>query len=365
MALLNPLVYKDNAHRPLDPATDKIGPTALSLSAVSGNVLSAQADGLYVGAYPSAASVVYVATAGVNAAGRGTRAAPLQTIDYAMANVVAKSLQFPGTAFTIALQAGDSFTLTGRYSIPSSSSLVITFFGDAVYGDFDSPAINGTVNPSLMATLNRPVINQVVTQVNGRYVSNGFDSGNLRLEGVQVNLAANPSGSPAQDAFGMMDFHFAVFSPDTILDLVGTIVNRTDQNSVGGIFGVGGRGNGFLRQYGSQFRIQGAIADASAGMSATQLASRVHFVHMYRDYSNTDTRMYTNAVFPSSATSSNGTGLTKLTWSDALSGTLPQGATLASFPALADAQFGFRNYVTGLVRDQQSRPLNILSSRLF
>lgn len=365
MALLNPLVYKNNAHQPIDPAVDTLNPLSIAISSGPGNQLAQQADGLYVGPYKNGTNVVYVSAAGTNASGFGTKIAPVQTLDYALSAIALQSLQFPGSTFVIALKAGETFSLTGRYSIPATSQLTVTFYGDAVYGDYDSPLVNGVVLPASMATLSRPSITQAITQVNSKYVSNGFDNGTLRLEGVQINLAAAPVGPPANSAYGMMDFYFVSSGVGSLLDLVGSVVNRTDINSVGGVYGVGGRSRGTLRQFATQFRIQGAIADAAAGMSAAQLASRTHFVHMYLDFPGADTREYTYPVFPSSTTTSNGSGLSDLTWSDTNVGVLPQGNTLPSFPLLADVQFGFRNYVSGLVRDQQARPLNILSSRLF
>jgi len=364
MALQNPLIYKDNAHKPLDPSVDTINPQAIAISTASNNQLRAGADGLYVGT-TFIASTVYVAAAGVDDLLHGTKAAPFKTLDYAVTQVLNFNLSNPGANTVIALKAGETFTLTGRRTIPALSSLTLSFYGDPVYGDYNSALINGTALPASMANVSRPVITQVVSLVNGKYVSNGFDSGTLRLEGIQLNLAAVPAGSPANSAYGLMDFHYNVSSYPATLDLYGSIINRTDQNSVGGVMGVAGRGRSYLRQFASQFLIQGAIADASAAMSAPQLASRVHFIHMYRDFPGGDQQPYTIPVFPSAASSSNGSGLMELTWSDATLGTLPQGNTLTSFPLLSDVQFGFRNYVSGLVRDQQSRPLNVLSSRLF
>lgn len=365
MALVNPLIYKDNAHKPLDPTVDQLTPSSIPVSTVPGNILQTRSNGLYVGPNATGTSVVYVAAAGTDASGFGSKATPLKTLDYALTQVALVNLQFPGSTFVIALKAGETFAVTGRYFIPPQSSLTITFYGDATYGDYDSALINGTTLPATMATLSRPVINQVVTQSNGRYISNGFNNGTLRLEGVTINLAAAPAGPPPQANYGMMDFYFISSGAGSVLDLVGTVVNRADQNSVGGIYGVGGRSRGTLRQMATQFQIAGVPANAAAGLTAPQLASRVHFLHLYLDYPGSDMREYTNPVFPSSATSSNGTGITDLLWSDTTLGALPQGNTLASFPLLSDPQFGFRNYVTGLVRDQQQRPLNMISGRLF
>lgn len=365
MALQNPLIYKDNAHKPIDPAVDAINPAAIALSTAPNNQLRAGADGLYVGtSYIS--SIVYVAAAGVDDLLHGTKAAPFKTLDFAFAQVLNFNLTNPGAVSVIALKAGETFTITGRHFIPVLSSLTLTFYGDATYGDFNSPLVNGTVLPAMMANLNRPIITQTVLQTNGYYISNGFTNGTLRLEGVQVNLAATPAGPPPNSSYGAMDFFYVSGGASTsMLDLVGTVINRADANSVGGIYGVGGRNRAALRQLASQFRIAGVPANASAGLTAAQLASRVHFLHMYLDYPGSDVRDYSNPVFPSSATSSNGTGLTELTWSDTTTATLPQGATLPSFPTLADPQFGFRNYITGLTRDQQQRPLNFISGRLF
>lgn len=365
MALQNPLIYKDNAHKPLDPATDQVSPYAIALSAVPDNLIQPRSNGLYVGPNSVGTSRVYVAASGTDADGFGTKAAPLKTLDYALTQAALVNLRFPGSTFVIALKAGETFALTGRQFIPALSNLTITFYGDAVYGDYDSPLINGTTLPALMATLSRPVINQVITQSNGKYISNGFNNGTLRLEGVQINLAAAPAGPPPNTNYGMMDFFYISSGAGSVLDLVGAIVNRADANSVGGIYGVGGRSRGTLRQIATQFQIAGVPANAAAGLTASQLASRIHFLHLYLDYPGADTREYSNPVFPSSATSSNGTGLTDLLWSDTTLGTLPQGNTLTSFPLLSDVQFGFRNYITGLIRDQQQRPLNIISGRLF
>jgi hypothetical protein len=69
---------------------------------------------------------------------------------------------------------------------------------------------------------------------------------------------------------------------------------------------------------------------------------------------------------PTSANSSSGSGILNLSWTDTEALTVTTGKTnLGTFPANFDLSYGIRNYFFGLQKDQQSRPLNVISPRLI
>lgn len=365
MAQYLPLVFKDNAHRPLDPSVDKLPGNVLALSARSGNRLQALADGLYAGPVPGL-TVVYVNSSGTDAAGNGAIGAPVKTLDYALAYAVTQ-FQFPGTSITIALQAGQTFALTGRYTIPEGCVLRLAFYGDTTFGSFNSALVSGVVRPALMATLARPVVQATFVQDSyGYYLSSGFVGGSLTLEGVNVTLAARPNPAPADTAYGNVDFYSSSNQNASAanLHLIGAVINKQDYTSYAGLMGIEPRTQVCnLNQFGSRFLIAGVAADGTTGLNASQLSMRQHFIHLYSDWGGADSRDV--SLIASSATASNGSGMLNLSWSDTVGASVGAGTTQSTFPQLADVTYGIRNYFNGLRRDQQSRPLNVISGRLF
>lgn len=363
----NPDVYDavQKSHRPMVPGTDALNPAIVPVSARANNVLQNLADGLYLGDQLSSA-VFYVNSAGSNTAA-GTKAAPWQTLDGAIANLIAAS---PNGMFksntVIALQAGQAFTLSQDITV-CGGRLNIAFYGDAQYGDFNgAPIGTSQANPPVMSDLARPTITPAISQVNAQWKIAGINlaGGDVQLTGVQLNLPAAPT-TPAIGLYSnQSDFVRAPVQGSGAVDLVGTIVNLTDTNAYWGLLGMQARARPCtLLQFASQFRINNTLVqDTSA--TAAQLTARANFIKFYADFAGNNQTLGT--LQPTSSNSSSGSALLNLMWSDTESLTVATGKTnLATFPLLFPQSYGMRNYFTNLVRDQQQRALNVLSPRLF
>lgn len=363
----NPDVYDSTqkAHRPMVPGTDALNPAIVPVSARANNQLQNLADGLYIGGQLSAPTY-YINSAGSNAAA-GSKAAPWQTLDGAIANLIASS---PNGEFrtntVLALQAGQSFTLSTDMSL-YAGQLTLAFYGDPQYGDFDGALIGTSqASPAVMADLLRPIITPAISQVNAQWKIAGFNlfGGDLRLLGVQINLPAAPT-TPAIGLYSnQADFARAPTYGYGSVELSGAVINITDTNSYWGLLGMQARAKpSSLLQFASQFRINGTLIQDATATSA-QLTARANFIKFYADYAGNNQVLGT--LQPTAQNSSSGSALLNLMWSDTESLTVSTGKTnQATFPLLFPQSYGMRNYFTNLVRDQQQRALNVLSSRLF
>ncbi len=358
--------------RPMDTGA-QIPPAQVPVSAQTGNQIQVLADGVYAGQYslPGSPLTVYVNTStGTDAPASGAKTAPYASLEYAIAQV---SALFPNSLFNgivnIALQAGQTFVVGTDHSI-YGGLLNITFYGDTQYGDFNALIGTPGTYSQLMSDLVRPILTFTTSIVAGQSHMAGFTrhAGSIAFTGVQLNLPAAPA-APSIASYGLNCD--VVRNPDYSapgqVSLYGSIVNLTDITSFWGFIGTLSQSIGCnFVQFGSQFQIQGTLLSATSSPAPTtaQLTARQYFVKFFAGYAGNNQQ--TGLLSPTSATSSTASGIINLSWADTEALVVTTGKTnQATFPIMFDQTYGFRNYIYGLNRDQQSRPLNINSSRLF
>ncbi len=356
-------IVNNTGHRPM-AAGDTVDVQFMPVSTYGGNQIRTVNGGLYVG-NQAARPQVYVSAAGTDTpTGGGTEATSFKTLDYAIQQSMA-SLAFEGTQVQIMLKVGESFPITGRYSITANVRIDIGFYGDA-RGNMNTMV--GNTPLWMMSDLARPIITASASLVDGLWTSSGISSpnalGQVQFFGVQVNTAVwlNPAVPPALDTYGQ-----AAFIQTARVSLYGSIVNKPD-NSPFGFFGVVPRGaNCGLDQFGSQFLVRGnqITTPPSSTITAADLACRQYFIQFYPDLAGNDYVSNHLRLAPSALTGSNGSGVMTLMWSDVGQQTAGSTTTQATFPILSDVSYGLTNYFYGLRRDQQARPLNVISGRLF
>lgn len=367
LAYQNPDMYDatQKAHRPMVPGSDAVNPAVVPVSARGNNALQVLSDGLYLGNLLQN-SVYYVSPSGSDSAA-GTKAAPWQTLDGAIANLVAMSPAGRFSTFTtIALQAGQAFYLSQDMFL-YAGRLNLAFYGDPQYGDFNGALIGTSqANPAVMADLLRPTITPIISQVNAQWKIAAFvlAGGDVQFTGVQINLPAAPSSPSIGLYSSQSDFVRVQTQGAGGIDLSGAIVNVTDTNSYWGFLGMWARARPTsLCQFASQFRINNTLIQDTSATTA-QLTARANFIKFYADFAGNNQQLGTLA--PTSSNSSSGSALLNLMWSDTEALTVSTGKTnQATFPLLFPQSYGMRNYFTNLVRDQQQRPLNVVSPRLF
>lgn len=367
MVTRNPLFYDsaNSVHRPMDNG-DVVPVSTIPVSATIGNRISALTDGLYTGDYYG--TVLYVNTAtGVDQVGNGTIGAPYKTIAYALSQV--NSLfpggRFQGENFTIALAANQTYPWTVDFTM-YGGSITFTFYGDSTYGSFNSNPIGTGANPGEMAGLARPNITPTSSVVSGQNKLAGINrlGGSVRLYGVTVTLPAAPSNPSIANYGGFVDFiRSPIGAKPGDVNWDGTVFNMTDTNAYWGALGIHPRsGVTTLSQFGTQLRINNLLMNAANSPTTAQLTARQYFIKFIMDYAGNNQQqlnLSTNVL-----NSSTGSGTVIVNWSDTNALIVTGSATnQASFPIAFDLTYGLRNYVFNLINDQQSRPLNFLSSR--
>ncbi|QDH83680.1 hypothetical protein [Achromobacter phage Motura] len=339
---------------------DKVSPTFIPVSAGAGNMIQTRADGLYNGVVLANPNV-YVAAAGVDAAGRGTKAAPYKTLDYAIDQMLASAGTMQNYEVTFYLKAGEAFTWNNRRSV-TKAAVRFAWFGDTKYGDYGDPYLNQVTNSMYMSDLQRPVINPMTSQPGNSYwqcAGLDLDDSAAALLGVKINLPDNPANLSAAD-FPGMDV-FASFSTGRVA-IHGAIVNKRSNGMYAGLVGVKASGNMTLQQEASQLTVADVRVEAGAAVQTLEI--RKHFFHLYD--SNTASNEYFIPMFPNSGNSSPGSGLLNLFWTDNASAAVPSyGTTLATYPVQTNPTYGVRQYFNGLRLDAQSRPLNVISGRVL
>lgn len=360
-----PVVYKSAFHQPL--GTDElVDPLTLPISSLSGNQLRAiAADGLYVG--PSLGqSTYYIDSVLGDDTHDGTKTTPFKTLDFCFSKIASITGGLFNGRVTVALKAGQVFPLSyGSFNM-WGADLQLAFYGDPQYGDFDGPQITGpggSILPYYMSDLQRPVIVPgLVAGTSGTAGINCLDSlqggsgtNTVRLTGVQVNILGGAHQT------GAVDFITSTDNAQTNVILRGAIINLTDTSSPFGFFGQQANSRpGFLYQYCSQFLVQGL--PVVSGSSVAKLQARQNFIKFYPDFLGNQQSGID--LFGGST----GTSLLNINWTDVPSVANAPSAgksNLNTFPFLQDPGFGLRNYFFNLTRDQQGRPLNVNSGRLF
>lgn len=353
-----PIVYRDAVHQPLD-ANDRLDVPSIPVQLAPNNhqLIQTPDIGLYVGPLLNGRSAFYVADSGTDDPLAGDKATPFKTLDYALARIQAMSNGEYKSGIVIALKAGETFTMNDNFAC--YNALTIAFWGDPQYGDWDSPAINGSATPGLMADLSRPVINVgIAPNTSGGIASfimfGGQYNNHLRLTlwGVKVNLPGGPH------ATGAVDFITGVEWSTSSVKLYGAIVNMTDPTAEFGLYGLEAWCKGSLYQFGSKLTI--GDQEVGPGSSPDVLLARKNFIKFYPDFAgNIQTGLQLHGGSPGSA-------LMELSWSDVPSLPVAPGKiNQATYPVLFDPAFGLGNYFFNLVRNSQGLPQNVWSGRPF
>jgi hypothetical protein len=357
--------------RPMD-TTAQIPPAQVPVSAVSGNLLQTNADGLYVGSlsYFGAYTTLYVNSASGSDTNAGTKAAPFQTLSRAIAS--AQSL-FPDQQITgsvyIAMQAGQTFAFPSvDVPVYNGANLCFTFYGDTNYGDFNTVVPSSQALSQYLSDLARPTITFNVTQVSAQWYMNGVNryGGCVTFLGVTLNLPA----APATPSIALYSIYCDVvrnmdMSQSGYVRLLGSIVNMTDITSYWGFMGTqSGSVDTSLVQYASQFQINGVLLSQANNPTTAQLTARPYFIKMFYGYAGNNQQ--TGTLQPSTANSSTASGVIRVSWADteSLTVTGPK-VSQASYPVCFDVNYGLRNYIYGLQQGLSNQSLNVLSSRLF
>lgn len=353
--------------RTMDPGA-YIPPMITPISMHAGNTLQALSDGLYVGGSVALPAVVYINTAtGVNAPGNGTLTTPYQSLDYALAQLTAASLNMQlQTSAVVALQAGQTFPLVNDLNL-YGGTLTLTFYSDPKYGSYSNiPVMGTTTDPEFMSDLSRPIIEPAVSSVDNYWHLAGLNiyGGNVILKGVTVELPM----APAQPAITLYSNAADFVRPmnnttDGYLELLGAVVNMMDVTAFWGILGINPRSAYTLIQYGSQFQVAGTLLNSlNTTATAAQLAARQYFIKFYPDFVGNNQQQ--GLLYNTAATATNASGILKVLWADTQSFIITGTSTnLASFPVAYDVIYGLTNYFYGLTYDALSRAINVLSSR--
>lgn len=370
MVARNPLYYDPTGkvHTPV-PIGDTLLPALISVSARTQNQIQNLDDGLYVGSTLSN-PIVYVNSTGTDATTSGSMTAPYKTLDYALAQVIASNVNgmFTGQAI-IALQAGQAFTVSTDVPL-YDGSLLLTFYGDANYGNWNSAPVGTGALPAMMSDLNRPTVTFVSSVVNSQSHMSGFNlnGGTLQFSGITILLPA----APAAPSIALYSIYTDVvrspaYSKRSQFILEGCLVNMTDITAFWGLVGIHARSSALtFVQYGSAFLVQGVQISASIvpPPAAATLLARQYFIKFYPDFAGNNQQ--TGVLQGNTTNSTTASGLMTLLWADTESLVVATGKTnQGTFPIAFDVNFGLRNYIFGLDNDQSNRPLNIVSSRLF
>lgn len=358
--------YYDSTQLGIKPmgAGDTVPSSMVPISTRSGNEISAQADGIYVGRTLRLAKA-YVAASGTDATNSGTLAQPFRTIDYALTNLLGSN---PLTGdLTLVLKAGETFSQATRFNV-SGGNIIMAWYSDAQYGEYPGTPVAPTgADPSVMADLVRPIIAPAASLVSGQWRIGGFNlidgRGSVSLPGVTVTPPTIPAGTPPSDAYSMYSDYVIWANGGTgSLNLYGTITNKPDA-SLFGLCGLHARAAACsLTQFASQFLCGGVkVIDSS---SAANLLARGYFIKFYPDFPGNNQQ--STSPIATSSNSSPGSAILNLMWSE----TSAQAVTgarqnLETYPKRFDQSFGLRNYFLNLVRNQQQNPINVVAGFLF
>ena len=365
MAERNPTYY-DPGKQTISPIPtgDTITTSTLPLSTRAGNQISIQDGGLYAGRALRLLTAYVSTSAGVDAPGRGTQAAPYKTLDYACSDLVSNNTL--ASDLTLLLKAGETFATANRLQL-AGGNLTIAWYGDPLYGDYPGNLI-GSADPSVMLDLTRPRIIPTGSNTTGQWRLGGLDfnvtNSSLYLAGVIVQMPGAPNGNQPVDAYSIYSDYIEFKNRSCgQLNTYGCLIDKADSSPFG-FLGIHARAaQPTFTEYASQFLVNGQkVADSSA--TVDQLAARQWFIKFYPDFAGANQQ--STSISGTSLTSSPGSSVLSLMWSETNSQIVTGTRTnVGSFPMRFDPAYGLRNYFTNLIRDQQQRPLNVVSGFLF
>ena len=355
--------------RSMASSGESLPSSVIPISAVTGNTLKNLSDGLYTGNYDGI--VYYVDSVNGLDTNAGTKAAPFKTVSHTLTVITGLFTNgiVNGKNMVIALKAGQSYSWNQDITL-YGGSLIVTFYGDSNYGDYNSALVNGTTNPAVMSNLARPTITSVTSTVNGQNYVNGINcyGGQVILQGVSIQLPAAPSASAITNYGGYSDFvrlqGFSSYqSTSSAIILLGLVVNMTDITAYWGLLGTWARAKSTITSFSTQFQVNGTLLNSSSATTA-QLNQRQYFMKFYPDAASNNT-----SIVYLSATSTNstaGSGLLEVMWSDSISSTVTGSeVSLASFPINYSPGYGLSNYFFGLSLNSSGQYLNVINSRLM
>lgn len=362
------VIYDDasKTHRPVNPADDEVvDPLGLPVSAFTKNRILRHSDGLYSGPHTLPTLITVDPDAGTDAEpSLGATTLTCRTLQYALDLIEARA---PAEQ-AIVLKSGRSYPIT-RSVVFRDMDLHIAFFGDAKYGGINTLLNSSTkMFSQYQLDLVRPIIHLDApiqdVNVSDNWYSNQIQLINSRvvLTGIQLNLLAAPLGLPLPlTAYSNLSCMFHALDSEVFLN--GSIVNKPDPISHFGFFGVPSRRRSRLTVYNSQFRVSGRTLSSTFGATPDELANRQDFIKMLPDYPAINTSHVHFSLVPSALGPTAGSGLLDLHWTltQELDDIGTGSKNLATFPGIS-AGFGIQNYIYGVMRDLQYRPLNVWSN---
>lgn len=365
MNILPVVGYDDvnKEHRPLADG-EVVPPRCVPVSSYPGNSLAAKDDGLYYGGN-SMPPLLYIDTElGVDAELSPTgEPSVLKTLDYALSKVEASQPK----SVTLLLKAGQTFYLTANRKI-SNTQLTIAYYGDPKYGNYTDVYSSSRIRPRYLADLARPIIRSSPYQSASGYWSCWrfiLDTSKLSFIGLRLEICERPLGGS-----NLQDNHYSAGSDlvvgfESTVSIDGVIVNKADAGAYYGFLGVGSRSRSRIEQLGSQFLVSGARVTSTVN-DVTRLVGRKSFIKFYPDLSSSDSLTEENGLVPTSNGPVEGCGLLELMWltNSIVSDPISNSSTLGSWP-LVDYTYGIANYFYNISRDNQKRPLNVISSILL
>ena len=343
-------------HRPYVEG-EVIKPETIPVSSFPGNELFSTPSGLYVGKFTLPPTIKVDPANGVdNYVLHQSSAITVKSLDFALYLV---ETHRPRQA-AILLLPGTPHSLRKIYTL-RDVSLTIGFYGEPAFDTIDNYNGNGKLASQFVASLVRPVViaDVVQDQATSLWTCGCLHMVNstLRLVGLHLSIPARPSAEALQQSA------YSVFSDlvrleGSTLSLQGAYVNKLSPDSCFGLVGVASQTRGRIRSYASVFAVENAIL-ASTSANSIALANRVFFIKLLPDEPSGDQRTQHYSLISTSVGPTPSSAMLEIFWTLTKSLLDSNNQTIqASFPD-GSAAYGIGNYIFGIVRDAQRRPINV------
>lgn len=364
MTQKTPTVYDDTLKqiRAAGPG-EQVEISRIPISEAEGNELLANPDGLYYGRFPLPPTIYLDTVTGVDniaAVKANPSTAKLKTLAYALQQI---ALARPSN-ITLLLKSGQSYALAAVAI--ESCDLTIATYDDPIYGLATgylgaSQILNCYHTNFTRAKITATFANDVNTgcwYIDDLLIRYSY----LRCLGIQFDIPAAPGINVAESSYAVTSNMITLV--DTQFGTNGCIVNKLSHDSKFGFFGVAPGHTSRYRQIATRFLSEGvALADDS---NQTALANRKYFIKIMADVPPNNSRYNNYSMVPTGTGSLLPTGLLDFYWAVSYGGIDPANSAnyQATFPAV-DSTYGVRNYVYGVQRDLQGRPMNVRAPFLF
>jgi hypothetical protein len=353
--------HTNKVHRPLVEGEEYINPVFLPISSFVGNRLLYRDDGLYVGAHPCPR---VFKVEGVN----GVDSLPAHSMPE---TVVCKTLDFAlGTIETLKPSSAEIWLSAGqRYEVVTTRKLsncdvLFGFYNEPKYVDHLGYRGDSTLVGRRHTDVARPTIFATPTWDT---VTGCWYVPQLRLENSQVSFFGTRFEISGPTIPGLQASAYSVASDllrvrNSSVSIDGCLVDKVGAGSCFGFLGVEDGSHGVLRGVASQFLLGGAQI-TSANFGAAALSYRAFYLKLLPGYPVGNTKHERYSMVATSLGSTPTSALLDIHWtlSQAVTDAITGSDSLATFPTNSSS-FGLANYIFGLVRDTQNRPINVRSN---